>query len=80
MTMNIRKDIARELHRRALKKFVRKQEVKLLGIDDLWQADLFELTPYAKENGGYKYVLVVIDCFSKFLWTRSLRSKNGEEE
>jgi hypothetical protein len=76
--MNIRKDIARELHRRALKKFVRKQ-VKLLGIDDLWQADLFELTPYAKENGGYKYVLVVIDCFSKFLWTRSLRSKNGEE-
>ena len=70
--------IANELHKRALKKFVRKH-VKIVGIDDLWQADIFELIPYSKENNGYKYVLVVLDCFSKYLWIEKLKSKSGEE-
>ena len=30
-------------------------------------------------NGGYKFILVVIDCFSKFLWCRALKNKTGKE-
>ena len=42
-------------------------------IDDQWSADLKEI----KFNEGYKYVLVVIDVFSKYLWMHSLRDKKG---
>lgn len=41
--------------------------------------DLAEMRPYAHQNKGYKMIMVVIDCFSKFLWTRPLKTKTGEE-
>ena len=33
------------------------------------------LINYEKSNNGYKYVLNVIDCFSKFLWSFPLTTK-----
>lgn len=75
---NIREEIINEIHRKAYKKFPRKH-VKVFGIDDLWQIDLFEMIPYSKYNSGYKYILLVIDCFSKYVFVRKLKSKNGLE-
>ena len=49
------------------------------GLNDLFQADLMEFQPHARLNKQYKFVLVVIDCFSKFVWTRPLKSKSGKE-
>ncbi|KAJ8974988.1 hypothetical protein NQ317_003177 [Molorchus minor] len=37
------------------------------------------MQPYANENNGYRYILVVIDCYSKYVWTRPLRNKTGIE-
>jgi hypothetical protein len=34
---------------------------------------------YAKYNDGYKYILAVIDVFSKYGWMRPLKSKSGVE-
>ncbi len=34
---------------------------------------------YSKENDGYKYILAVIDVFSKYGWMRALKSKSGAE-
>ena len=34
---------------------------------------------YAKYNDGYKYLLAVIDVFSKYGWIRALKSKSGIE-
>jgi len=34
---------------------------------------------YARQNKNYKYFLVVIDAFSKFVWVRKLKTKSGEE-
>ena len=34
---------------------------------------------YAKYNDGYKYLLAVIDVFSKYGWMRPLKSKSGLE-
>jgi len=42
-------------------------------------ADLISLTQYSKENNNYNYVLVVLDCFSKYLWVKKLKHKNGDE-
>ena len=28
-------------------------------------------------NGGYKYIMVFVDCFSKKAWTEPLKKKDG---
>ena len=48
-------------------------------IDDIWSLDILDLKDYGPEsNKGYRYVLVVIDNFSKFGWTIPLKSKNAQ--
>ena len=48
-------------------------------IDDIWSLDLLDLKDYVHENNrGYRYVLVIIDNFSKFGWTVPLRNKNAQ--
>ena len=48
-------------------------------IDDIWSLDILDLKDYGLENNrGYRYVLVVIDNFSKFGWTIPLKNKNAQ--
>jgi len=72
-----RSQIVDELHKPARKHFLRRR-VKILGIDDLWQADLVEMIPYAKYNNGFKYLLTIIDAFSKFAWVLPLKNKTSQ--
>ncbi|KAK3084311.1 hypothetical protein FSP39_011465 [Pinctada imbricata] len=65
------------LQRPLVRKFKR-NTVITLGIDDQWDADLMDMTKFAKENDGYAYILVVIDIFSKYLWLRPTLDKRGE--
>src|SRR3978361_2249117 len=70
--------IVNELYKPARKNFIRRTTV-VKGVNDLWQIDLAEVQPYAKVNRGMRYILVVIDCCSKFLWTRPVKNKTAEE-
>ena len=36
------------------------------GLDETWQADLDEMISYAWYNKGYRYLLTIIDIFSKY--------------
>ena len=48
-------------------------------IDDIWSLDILDLKDYGPENNRkYRYVLVVIDNFSKFGWTVPLKNKNAQ--
>ena len=47
-------------------------------IDDVWAADLVEMQEWSKVNKGYRYILNVIDCFSKYAWSVPLKDKKGE--
>jgi len=73
-----KREIAFELHSPARKNFTRRT-IKVYGKNDLWQADLVEMIPYSKQNRGYKYILCVIDCFTKYVWAIPLKSKKGDE-
>ena len=47
--------------------------------DDIWSLDILDLKNYGSENNsGYRYVLVIIDNFSKFGWTVPLKNKNAQ--
>ena len=48
-------------------------------IDDIWNSDILDLKDYGPENNrGYRYVLVVIDIFSKFGFRKPLQNKNAQ--
>jgi Integrase core domain len=66
------------LHKPKRKRFTRNfYDVDNIG--DLWQADLICWESLASYNDGFKYILVVIDVFSKFAFTVPMRSKNSSE-
>ena len=47
------------------------------SIDKLWQMDLVDLSKLSrKKNYGYKFILSVIDVFSKYGWLIPLKTKN----
>jgi len=70
--------LAEELHRPVVKHF-RKRRVVVNGVDEIWAADLIDMQAFAKSNSGIKYLLTVIDVFSKYGWIVPLKSKTGVE-
>jgi transposase InsO family protein len=63
-------------HRPARKNFKRNQVVAAY-IDEQWQGDLAEVWDIASQNKGIRYLLVLIDVVSKYLWVEPLKSKTG---
>lgn len=66
------------LHKPARRNFKRRHVI-IKGLNDLFQADLVEMIPYAKFNRGFKYILIVINAFSKFTYARPLKNKTSHE-
>lgn len=57
----------------------KRTSIVVTGIDDQWSMDdLADMTKYAKYNDRNKYILVVVDVLSKFVWLRNVRDKIGE--
>lgn len=75
---DIKRQIINELHRPARKTFLRRH-VEMRGINDLYQIDLIEMRSFSRTNKNYNYILVCIDCFSKFLWAEKVKSKSGKD-
>ena len=69
-------ELADELHKPIIHKF-QKRKVVAKNVDDIWSADLVEMIPYARVNKGFKYLLMVIDVFSKYGWIVPLKTKTG---
>jgi len=44
---------------------------------DVWECDLLDVQAYAKYNDNYRYILSVIDVFSKYLHLIPIRTKSG---
>lgn len=71
-------DLVNELHRGARRNFARRRTI-MMGIEDTLQADLVEMIPYAASNKNMKYILTVINIFSKKAFARALKNKTGLE-
>ena len=71
-----KKLFASELHRRVIKKFPRRR-VMAYGIDNIWGLDIADMNSLIKYNDQYRYILCVIDVFSKFAWSIPLKNKTA---
>ena len=47
--------------------------VNVNGVDEIWAADLIDMQAFSKDHNGLKYLLTVIDVFSKFVWIVPLK-------
>lgn len=73
-----KQQIVNEIHRSARKNFEHRK-YSMRGIADTLQADLIEMQQFKKENRGYRYILIVIDVFSKRVYAESLKDKTANE-
>lgn len=67
-----------QFHKPIQYKFTRRRYMSR-GINEQWQADLVEMQHYSKQNQGYRYILCVIDIFSRFAYARPLLTKSGPD-
>ena len=78
MAKCIKTAVVKELHRSARKNFPRRHVI-LRSVDDLAQIDLIDMQLYSRFNSGYKYILVVINAFTKYIWVELLKTKNAND-
>ena len=79
MTQKNIKIFINEIYSKGPKKNYATNKTDVYYIDEIWTLDIFDLKDYGPENRrGYRYVLVIIDNFSKFGWTVPLKNKNAQ--
>lgn len=75
---NVKNDLIDTYFSDTRRRFQRRKYV-LKGIDDLIQADLLDMSKHAKFNSNYNYILVAINCFTKFAYGEPLKTKTAKE-
>ena len=68
--------LAEELHKPIIRKFKRR-EVYSAFKDNIWAADLADMQLISKFNKGFRFLLCVIDIYSKYAWVVPLKDKKG---
>jgi len=66
------------LHRSVQHK-IKRNKVIVEGLDDQWDMDLMDMTSIAKYNQDYKFVLLAIDIFSRYVWVEALKTKQAKD-
>ena len=68
--------LAEELHKPIIKKF-EKRKVHAAFKDNIWGADLADMQSLSRYYKGIRFLLCVIDIFSKYAWVVPLKDKKG---
>ena len=54
-------------------------EIVYNHIDEIWSIDLPDMIDYKiSNNKGYRYIIILIDNFSKYLWAIPLKNKDSQ--
>ena len=76
----VKKDLIKifidEIHFKAPKKNYPTNKIVYNHIDEIWSIDLADFLNYKISiNKGFRYIFIIIDNFSKFLWDIPLKNK-----
>jgi transposase InsO family protein len=66
------------MHKQTRVRFARRRTYSK-GLNDVFQADLVDLSSLSSHNDGMRYLLTCIDVFSKYAWCIPLKTKSGRE-
>ena len=70
------KQLAEELHKPITRKF-KNRKVYSAFKDNIWAADLAKIQLISKFNKGFRFLLCVIDIYSKYAWVVPLKDKKS---
>ena len=68
--------LAEEVFNPQITKFKRERKIPLYK-DETWSADLIDKSSLSKYNNNYKFILTVINIFTKYAWAIPLKNKSG---
>ena len=71
---SVNEQLAEELHKPVIKKFKRRNRYAKFK-DNIWAADLAEMESLSPKNKNVKYLLCMIDVFTKYVSVKSLKGK-----
>ena len=74
--LEFNEQLAKELHKPIIRKF-KKRKVYSGFKDNIWGADLADMQLISKFNKEFRFLLCVIDIFSKYAWVVPLKDKKG---
>ena len=67
--------LTEQLHKPIVRKF--KKKVYSSFKDNIWGADLADMQSISKFRKGIRFLLCIIDIFSKYVWVAPLKDKKG---
>ena len=73
--MKHNEQLAKELHKPVIRNFITRTVYS--GFRDIWGADLADMQLTSKFNKGFRFLLCVIDIFSKYAWVVPLKDQKG---
>ena len=68
--------LAKEVFSPQITKF-RSERIIPVCKDEKWSADLIDKSSLSKYNNNYKFILTVIDIFTKYTWAIPLKNNSG---
>ena len=68
--------LAKKVFSLQITKFRRERIIPLYK-DETWSADLIDNISLSKYYNNYKFILTVIDIFTKYAWAIQLKNKSG---
>ena len=72
--ISVNEQLAEELNKPAIKK-LKRRKVYARFKGNIWSADLIEMESLPTLNKSVKYLLCVIDVFTKYAWVKPLKGK-----
>ena len=61
-----------------VRKRFKTQKTYAAGPHHIWQSDLTDMQSYSAYNQEYRYLLFIIDVFSRYLWISAIKDKKPE--
>ena len=74
----LRSNTVHSKHRRIIKKKFPRRKVISRFPFDLFMADLIEYPQLRFQNSNYRFILIVIDCFTKKIWAVPMKFKTAQ--
>ena len=75
--MSVNEQITEELNKPVTKK-LKRRNVYIKFKDNIWEADLAEMESLSSKNKNVKYLLCVIDVFTRYAYVKPLKNKKGK--
>ena len=79
MKKDLTKNFIDEIYNTPPRKNYPTNKIMIKSIDEIWSIDLADMIDYKiSNNKGFRYIFIIIDNFSKYLWAIPLKKKYSQ--